>query len=590
MHGRSCSADGVASRPLIGIKLPSLHFKGKALVENLHLAVPYHGLAAARSIGMSREPSLDDNLIVHGDNLKALKALLPTYHGRVKCIYIDPPYNLGSEGWAYNDSVNSPMMREWLGKVVDADDLTRHDKWCCMMLPRLKLLRELLRADGTIFVSIDDNEVHRLRLLMDEVFGEENFVGSFVWEGTGKNDARFISVGHDYVLCYARRMESLSTNGNRWRVFKEGTEQIQRKAAEFVKKHSGDFRAASDDLKAWFASLDKKHKAWAHRHYNRVDAKGVYFAGDISWPGGGGPTYEVIHPETNKPAKVPARGWVFPTEDGMSRAIAQQRVHFGDDETRVPNLKRYLHETDQQVLTSVFYQDRRAAHQGLVRVLPDMQFEYPKDERVLRRLFEAVTSDDDIIVDSFAGSGTTAHAVLALNKQDGGNRRFLLIECEDYAERVTAERVRRVIKGVPDSKDAQVRAGLGGTFSYFTLGESIQREALLDSEKLPSWEKLASYLFFTATGEPFEPSKTKQKQWLAGEGRAVDVYLLYTENIEELKDMALTKSIAKELSVDGRSKVVFAPTKYVDADYLRQNRIAFQQLPFEIYERIDLAQ
>ena len=567
--------------------MPSLHFKGKALVENLHLAVPYHGLAANSSIGMSRVPSLDDNLIVHGDNLKALKALLPTYHGRVKCVYIDPPYNLGSEGWAYNDNVNSPMMREWLGKVVDADDLTRHDKWCCMMLPRLKLLRELLRTDGAIFVSIDDNEVHRLRLLMDEVFGEENFIGSFVWEGTGKNDARFISVGHDYVLSYARRMESLSTNGNRWRVFKEGIEQIQGQAAEFVKKHSVDFRAASDDLRAWFASLDKKHKAWAHRHYNKVDAKGVYFAGDISWPGGGGPTYEVIHPGTNRPAKIPLRGWVFPTEEGMNRAIAEQRIHFGDDESRVPNLKRYLHETDHQVLTSVFYQDRRAAHQGLVRVLPDARFEYPKDERVLRRLFEAVTSDDDIIEDSFAGSGTTAHAVLALNKQDGGNRRFLLIECEDYAERVTAERVRRVINGVPDSKDEQVRAGLGGTFSYFTLGESIQREALLAGEKMPSWEKLASYLFFTATGEPFESSTTEKSRWLAGKGRVVDVYLLYTDNIEELKDMALTKSFARELSRDGRRKVVFAPTKYVDSYYLRQNRIAFQQLPFEIYERID---
>ena len=567
--------------------MPALHFKGKTLVENFHLSAPYHALQAVPGNGLSRKPSLDDNLIVHGDNLLALKALLPTYHGRVKCVYIDPPYNIGNEGWAYNDAVNSPMMREWLGKVVDADDLTRHDKWCCMILPRLKLLRELLRDDGAIFVSIDDNEVHRLRLLMDEVFGEENFVGSFVWEGTGKNDARFISVGHDYVLCYARRMESLRSNGNRWRVFKEGADEVQRKAAAFVKQRDGDCEAASADLKAWFSSLDKKHKAWAHRHYNWIDAKGVYFAGDVSWPGGGGPTYEVLHPETGKPAKVPARGWVFPSADAMQKAIAENRIHFGEDETRVPNLKRYLHETDHQVLTSVFYQDRRAAHQRLARILPDARFEYPKDERVLQRIFEAVTSDDDIILDSFAGSGTTAHAVLALNKQDGGNRRFVLIESEDYAEQITAKRVRAVIKGVPEARDQTLKAGLGGAFSYFVLGDSLERRALLRSKDLPSWQKLASYVFFTATGEPFDPQKANEKRWLAGKGSRTDVYLIYSERVDELQDLALNKSLAGQLARGKRPKVVFAPTKYVDADYLRRNGIAWQQLPFEIYERID---
>ena len=567
--------------------MTALQFKGKSLVENFHLAVPYHALTAVQPAGLSRKPSLDDNLIVHGDNLLALKALLPAYHGRVKCVYIDPPYNIGTEGWAYNDNVNSPMMREWLGKVVDAEDLTRHDKWCCMMLPRLKLLRELLRDDGAIFVSIDDNEVHRLRLLMDEVFGEDNFVGSFVWEGTGKNDARFISVGHDYVLCYARRMESLRTNSNRWRVFKEGADQVQRQAAKFAAERDGDFDAASDDLKAWFGSLDKKHKAWAHRHYNWIDARGVYFAGDVSWPGGGGPDYEVLHPETGKAVKVPLGGWRFSKQESMHEAVSAGRIHFGEDETRVPNLKRYLHETDHQVLTSVFYQDRRAAHQALVRILPNESFEYPKDERVLRRLIEAVTSDDDIILDSFAGSGATAHAVLALNKQDGGNRRFLLIECEDYAENVTAQRVRRVVKGVASAKDEQLKEGLGGTFSYFTLGKAMQRKSLLAGKKLPSWQKLANYVFFTATGEPFDAGKANEDRWLAGKASSLDVYLLYSADVDELKSMAFTKSMAKQLARGKRRKAVFAPTKYVDADFLRHNGIAFQQLPFEIYERIE---
>ena len=271
----------------------------------------------------------------------------------------------------------------------------------------------------------------------------------------------------------------------------------------------------------------------------------------------------------------------------MQKAIAEDRIHFGEDETRVPNLKRYLHETDHQVLTSVFYQDRRAAHQALVRLLPETPFEYPKDERILRRLFEAVTSGNDIILDSFAGSGSTAHSVLALNQQDSGNRRFLLIECEDYAEQITAQRVRRVIKGMPDAKDQSLRKGLGGTFSYFELGDALQRSSLLSGKKLPSWQKLASYVFFTATGEPFQPSKANQERWLVGKGSHLDVYLLYSEDVEELKDLALTKSLARQLARGKRRKAVFAPTKYVNADFLRQNDIAFQQLPFEIYERVE---
>ena len=194
--------------------MPSLQFKGRVFVENFHLGAPFHALTPVRSRGLSRKASLHDNLIVEGDNLLALKALLPTYHGKVKCVAIDPPYNTGNEGWAYNDRVNSPMMKEWFSKVVDRDDLTRHDKWCCMMLPRLKLLRELLRDDGAIFVSIDDNEVHRLRCLMDEVFGEENFVANVVWQKRYVSNvtAGFLSDMHDHILCYARLIDSLSVH------------------------------------------------------------------------------------------------------------------------------------------------------------------------------------------------------------------------------------------------------------------------------------------------------------------------------------------------------------------------------------------
>ena len=194
--------------------MASLEFKGKQIIRNYHLTLKYHSLNEVKKKSKTEKISLNDNLIVHGDNLLALKALLPTYAGKVKCIYIDPPYNTGNEGWKYNDNVNSPMMQDWLGKTVDKEDLTRHDKWLCMMMPRLKLLRELLRDDGIIFVSIDDNEAHRLRMLMDEIFGELNFITTVIWQKkyTRSNDARWFSDNHDFILVYARSSEQIEFN------------------------------------------------------------------------------------------------------------------------------------------------------------------------------------------------------------------------------------------------------------------------------------------------------------------------------------------------------------------------------------------
>ena len=289
--------------------MPTLEFKGKQHIYAHHLTVPYRCLLPDE--GRSVDPAgVDDNLIIHGDNLEALKALLPRYAGRVKCIYIDPPYNTGNEGWVYNDKVNSPLMKAWLKEngPVDGEDLERHDKWLCMMWPRLHLLKELLSEDGVIFVSIDDNEIHHTRMLMDEIFGPDNFMGSFIWEGTGKNDARFISVGHDYIICYAQKFEKMKENKKRWRVMKEGIDEISEIAQKSINKYGDNFLAASCELKEWFASLDKRHKSWPHRHYNWIDGKGVYFPGDISWPGGGGPRYEILHPVTGKSVKIPARG------------------------------------------------------------------------------------------------------------------------------------------------------------------------------------------------------------------------------------------------------------------------------------------
>ena len=536
--------------------MPTLQFKGKVFVENHHLAVPFHELLPAQSKGLSKKASLHDNLIIEGDNLASLKALLPTYHGKVKCIYIDPPYNTGNEGWAYNDNVNSPMMQDWLGKVVDRDDLTRHDKWCCMMLPRLKLLRELLRDDGAIFVSIDDNEVHHLRALMDEVFGEENFVATVIWEKvySPKSSAKYLSENHDFVVVYARSKED----------FKPG---LLPRTEEANARYSNP---DNDPRGPW-----KPGDLSARNPYS----KGIYA---ITCPGG-----RVIE---GPPA---GRFWVV-SEENFWKLNDDNRIWWGTDQNQVPAIKRFLTEVKQGLVPETIWTYKEVSHtQGakktLLQIFPENfpDFTTIKPVELLTRIIMLSTDKNSIVLDSFAGSGTTAHAVLALNKEDGGNRRFVLIECEDYVESITAERVRRVIKGVPSAKDESLKAGLGGAFSYFKLGKPMRQESLLDGSNLPRYEKLAAYVFFTATGEEFAPEQVSRERWFIGSSHLYDVFLIYEANIGELKDMALTLDFARKLPSTKRNKLVFAPTKYLDQEFLHRYRITFQQLPFQIYETVD---
>ena len=537
--------------------MTSLHFKGRVFVENLHLGVPYHELTPVRGKGLSKPVSLHDNLIVHGDNLAGLKALLPTYHGKVKCIYIDPPYNTGNEGWAYNDRVNSPMMKDWFGKVVDRDDLTRHDKWCCMMLPRLKLLRELLRDDGAIFVSIDDNEVHRLRSLMDEVFGEENFLTTVIWQKvfSPKNTARHFSEDHDFVLVYARDAEQWQPN-------------LMERRAEATDR----YRNPDEDQRGVWSSSDLT----ARNHYSQ----GTY---EVTSPSG-----RKFKPSVGRYFQVSASSFKTLDEDG--------RIWWGQRGNAMPRLKRFLSEVRSGVVPQTLWRHAdvghtQAAKRELVSILnferSEDVFNTVKPTTLIDRVLRIATDKDSIVLDSFAGSGTTGHAVLALNNKDGGDRRFILVECEDYADTVTAERVRRVVKGVPSAKDESLREGLGGTFSYFKLGKPMRKESMLERGKLPSYERLAAYIFFTATGEEFDAAKMRPERHFIGRSRNYDVFLIYTDDFEQLKDMALTMDVARKLSRAKRPKLVFAPTKYLDREFLHQYGITFQQLPFEIYETVD---
>nr|MBC8360260.1 site-specific DNA-methyltransferase [Candidatus Desulfatibia profunda] len=539
--------------------MAQIQFKGKPFVQNHHLLVKYHELIPKKDKSLTDKVSLHDNLIIHGDNLIALKALLPLYAGKIKCIYIDPPYNTGNEKWAYNDNVNSPMMQEWLGKVVDREDLTRHDKWLCMMMPRLKLLRELLRDDGVIFISIDDEEAHHLRMLMDEIFGSENFIATIIWQKkySPQNDAKYFSDMHDFILVYAKRKnEGAEKEGWQRNLLPRTTEQDARYKNPDNDKR-GPWKAADFSVKTYSEAYD----------------------------------YEITTPSGRKVKPPKGRCWATSPENFREWGN-DDRIWFGKTGNNIPAIKIFLSEVKEGIvpLTLWFREDvgdNELAKKEIKAIFVDKDspFQTPKPASLLKRILQLSVDGDSIVLDSFAGSGSLAHAVLALNKEDGGNRKFILVECEDYADRITAERVRRIIKGVPNAKDGNLKKGLGGTFSYFELGKAIELESILSGDGLPTYEELARYIFYTATGEEFNPKAMNEKKNFVGESKNYEVYLFYEPDIEKLKNIALTLDRAESIGKPGKKKrLVFAPTKYLDQARLDELRIDFAQLPFEIYE------
>jgi adenine-specific DNA-methyltransferase len=445
------------------------------------------------------------------------------------------------------------MMQEWLGKVVDKEDLTRHDKWLCMMMPRLKLLRELLRDDGAIFISIDDFEFHHLRQLCDEVFGEDNFVADFIWKSRQNVDSRAlngVSNDHEYILCYSKNIEY----------------KIRGKEVDTSKYKNPD----NDPRGPWMSSsLDGLATAEMRPNLH----------------------YTIINTKTGKKYKPsPENGWRFQksTVEGL---IKEGRMLWPKNDESKPRFKRYLHERLSEFTGFSTILDTDFTVQGtreLREIMGGETIKFPKPMNLIKSLLVQASDKDSIILDSFAGSGTTAHAVLDLNKEDGGNRKFILIECEDYADKITAERVRRVIKGVKTAKDEKLKNGLGGTFSYFELGEPIEMESILEGKNLPSYQELARYVFYTATGEEFNPKKVNEKKHFIGESKEYEVYLFYKPDIDYLKSTALTLDVAKSLGTyRGKKRLVFAPSKYLDTDYLLEYHIDYCQLPFEIYKLKD---
>ena len=540
--------------------MPTLDFKGKQIVYAHHLTVPSRTLEpdAPKSLPpKGQQPSLDDNLIIHGDNLHALKALMPRYAGRVDCIYIDPPYNTGNEGWVYNDNVNSPLMQEWLKdkSPVDGEDLERHDKWLCMMWPRLHLLHELLAENGAIFVSIDDNEQHHLRMVMDEIFGAENFVATIAWQRRTSPDARLnLSQAHDHILAVAKNVDALDFN-----------------PVPLSTAQTNKFANPDDDPRGPWVSTDYTAQGWRP---NQV--------------------YELVTPGGVKYKPPPGRCWVN-VESAYRKLVSEGRMWFGSDGKARPRVKTYLSESS-GVRAWTWWSNQECGHNQEAKkelnaiVGFDAPFDTPKPTRLIKRILQIATDKDSIILDSFAGSGTTAQAVLALNKEDGGNRKFILVECEDYADKITAERVRRVINGVPTAKDESLQNGLGGSFTYCTLGEEISPEKMLTGENLPDYDTLARHLVYTATGHaPDNIHKARSKDGLFHETDDRLFYLIYQPDLAFLRsaESALNgdraERIAKQAKTKHKTAVVFATHKFMGQKELTDMRIVFCGLPYEIY-------
>ena len=535
--------------------MPTLDFKGKQHVYAHHLTVPYRPLVPDPE--RSLEPAdADDNLIIHGDNVHALKALLPRYAGKVKCIYIDPPYNTGNDTWIYSDNVNSTLMQEWvkINRPVDGEDLERHDKWLCMMWPRLHLLKELLSNDGVIFVSIDDNEVHHLRMLMDEIFGETNFFAVLTRRAmhTVRNSSKDFNLNADYVLTYAKEKAWFGEDDSRY--------------IRHIKDKTVNYPHDDDDGRGKY-KLDPIHARNYYKPYTFKFSNGTVW----SAPEGRYPSYSI---------------------ETLRRMENENRIVFSGKD---PRAKRYLREVQEgQPPDAVLPPEFVGFNAEGTRELRDIFgqggiFPQPKPTKLIQFLMELLRDDEAIVLDSFAGSGTTAQAVLALNKEDGGHRKFILVECEEYADTITAERVRRVINGVPGTEDKPPREGLGGSFTYYTLGAPVDVERMLTGKNLPDYSELAAYLLHTASGISTGAALERQNDdGLFHSGNNADYYLLYEPDIEWLRSDAaiLHEAQARRIKSTGNKAVVFAADKYMGQRFLTEMGITFCQIPYELHQPV----
>lgn len=589
--------------------MPTLHWIGKDKVVNHHAEVPFRVLEHKYGFRSDNPADISEthsgNKIIHGDNLEALKALLPEYEGKIDCVYIDPPYNTGEEGWVYNDNVNDPHIRKWLGEVVgvEGEDFSRHDKWLCMMYPRLTLLGKLLKDDGVIFISIDDNEFQSLRYLCDSIFGRNNFVATFVWQKRYSRENReTIGDVHEYILLYAMDKKKfkeirnlIPMNPQQAKVYKNPNNDP-----------NGRWRPVPMTAQAGHATKDQFYP--------------------ITAPGG-----KVHYPPEG-------RCWGV-SESTFKELLQEGRIYFGTDGNSQPNIIRYLSEVGGVVpwtwLPHEEVGNTDMAKKEIYSILgKDVDFDTPKPTKLIQRLLQIATKEDSIILDCFAGSGSTGHAVLLQNQADNGNRKFILIELMNYADKITAERIKRVISGYSykgESKDevysekitlknltqgatiiAQAEKaieenknkydkiskpkiadscikvigtkvyeermeGLGGAFDYYELGEHLfQKDGNLNESV--GMDKIREYIFYTETHEHLTRKQDADYPYLLDYFNGTGYFFYYKPN-------AITTLSHDTLNIVPKKAdhyVIYADVCTISNEQLVQMNITFKKIPRDI--------
>lgn len=529
--------------------MPTLNWIGKDKVVNHHMDVPYKILEHSYGFDNGKQAQTETNSgnkIIHGDNLEALKALLPKYEGKIKCIYIDPPYNTGNEAWVYNDNVTDPKIKKWLEKVVgkEGEDLARHDKWLCMIYPRLKLLSKLLSDDGVIFISIDEYEHDYLHLIADEIFGRSNRIQTFIWKktyGGGAKSKHAVNL-HEYVLFYAKNINQINT--------------LELPPDDSILKYY-KFKDDNFDLRGPYRLQPLATNSMDERPNLRYP---IHFNGEEIWP---------------------EKQWQWSKERAL-KALDMGGLSIEKNKKTgkyTINYKQYLKDENGKTRGKKIYSilENHYTQHGtneLTSIFGGKTFNFPKPPELIKTFLELATDKDSIILDSFAGSGTTAHAVLNLNKQDGGNRKFILVEMEDYAENITAERVKRVINGYGEDKKAV--KGTGGNFDYYELGKPLFLENEMLNEEIVL-DKIREYVWYSETRQPYMMCNNSEEH-LLGLANSSAYYFYYLRD----KETTLDDSFLRSIKTKAEQYIIYADNCLLDDALMQKYHIVFKKIPRDI--------
>ena len=581
--------------------MPTLEWIGKSKVINHHQDVPFRVLERKYSFdenGQHNEDNGSENMIIRGDNLEALKALLPRYEGRVKCIYIDPPYNTGNEGWVYNDNVSDPKIKKWLGEVVgkEGEDLTRHDKWLCMMYPRLKLLQKLLADDGVIFISIDTNELYNLKSICDEIFGANCFVEDISWQRTYsmRNDVKGIAAEVEHILAYGKkpfwqpnklpRTEQMDSKYKNPDNDPRGAWRNIVASAPDSAAHQGMVYAIQNPTTGEYA-YPPKGRHWSLGQEQMLEAMNKWCEYRLTDLGDSAKRAEMCGVPLDTIRKdVLAIVLAEPLEKAKekSKAIFEHGVlpefYFSRNGLGTLSRKAYISEVGGRPVTNLWSFEETGHTDEASRLLKTIfsgavVFDTPKPPRLLERILHIAGDNETLILDSFAGSGTTAHAVLNMNKADGGHRKFILVEMMDYADSITAERVKRVIKGYGEGKN--VVEGTDGNFSFYDLGEPLLVGDCLNEAVAP--EKIREYIWFMETKQPYA-SPSGGNPYYLGKHNSTGYYFYYEPQRVTVLDYAFLATSTEK--VDGT--VIYADRCSISEDKLAKLGVTFKKIPRDI--------